>query len=669
MDKPDIIQDCSLKRSRTTSISRSANNTEDFSSDEEFEEVELFVVSKSSSLQKFQQEQHHQSQQQFTNSSPSPSPTPSAEENNLNNNNCNINNINNNPTTNNNINTNTNSLGQQCSGMSTPMKMDLRLINRSNHHHDNDSVVHEQESTSDYLSSNNNTPPSPTGSMIKSIVKQISDEKLVLVKSTLSKPSTTIVDEQQLTIHLNETPLSSPATSFIEYCDSSNIDSTSSPVSRAGSDYSQHHQQQIVNINNNNNNNITPKTELTQRQILIIFSGLMVSLSLSSLDLTIVATALPAIVNDLGGFDKLSWVVTIYLLTSTSSAPLFGKFSDIFGSLLCATSYTMTMLIAARAIQGLGGGGLMSAVMIVMAEIVPLRQRGKYQGLIGAVYAVSSVIGPLIGGSFTDNVTWRWAFWINLPLGAIALCVVFFALRLPQDVISVRQGFKCIDFVGTISLVVSVIGFLLALSWGGVNYSWQSPVILSLFFGICAALFLGSSCLASSTMYPSISKWSRYDPLYKEYLVDAYASALALVFLTATPFAILSFVLTIFIKATKLRNTLFRKDDENNLGQGGIKETAATTMPNTPASSSITPNEDDIITDLENLKDIECGGAGVGADTSHILKQFDEDELTTPRNQDHQDSTCYIDINTPLHHHPNFEDTNNNNCNDSCLEN
>ncbi|GAM19563.1 hypothetical protein SAMD00019534_027380 [Acytostelium subglobosum LB1] len=239
-------------------------------------------------------------------------------------------------------------------------------------------------------------------------------------------------------------------------------------------------------------------TALSQRQILIIFSGLVMSLFLSSLDMTIVATALPAISEDFGSLDQLSWVVTIYLLTSTSSSPLYGKFSDIFGkklmlmfslltflvgSLLCATATTMIMLIIARAIQGVGGGGLMSAVMIVMVEIVPLRERGKYQGLISGVYAISSVIGPLIGGTFTDHITWRWAFWINLPLGVLAMVVVFFALKIPQKVIPFRKGIKKIDFVGTFSLVVSVISFLLALSWGGQMYSWLSPIVLGLFGG------------------------------------------------------------------------------------------------------------------------------------------------------------------------------------------
>ncbi|KAM9976182.1 hypothetical protein ACTFIR_010023 [Dictyostelium discoideum] len=250
-----------------------------------------------------------------------------------------------------------------------------------------------------------------------------------------------------------------------------------------------------------------PPQPLTSKQILIIFSGLMVSLFLSSLDMTIVATALPAIVADLHGLEQLPWVVTIYLLTSTSVSPLFGKFSDIFGkkilllssliifligSLLCAVATTMNMLILARAIQGIGGGGLMSAVMIVMAEIVPLRDRGKYQGLLGAVYAVSSVVGPLMGGTFTDNITWRWAFWINLPLGAVAFVVVFFALKIPQKVIPWREGIKKVDVVGSLSLVAATISFLLALNWGGIDYPWTSPIIICLFIGtaLFVALFI-----------------------------------------------------------------------------------------------------------------------------------------------------------------------------------
>eukprot|EP01133_Synstelium_polycarpum_P001106 gene1106-1262_t len=261
----------------------------------------------------------------------------------------------------------------------------------------------------------------------------------------------------------------------------------------------------LASLTTDNSDTSSNSSELDQRSILIIFSGLMVSLFLSSLDLTIVATALPAIVADLGSLDQLSWVVTIYLLTSTASSPLYGKFSDIFGrkamllfslvtflvgSLICAVATSMTMLIGARAVQGIGGGGLMSAVMIVMAEIVPLRQRGKYQGLIGAVYAVSSVIGPLIGGTFTDNATWRWAFYINLPLGAVALAVVFFALHLPHERVGLREGMARIDVVGTVLLVSAIVAFLLALSWGGVSYGWSHPIILSLFAGAIVTLGL-----------------------------------------------------------------------------------------------------------------------------------------------------------------------------------
>ncbi|KAF2078531.1 hypothetical protein CYY_000156 [Polysphondylium violaceum] len=269
----------------------------------------------------------------------------------------------------------------------------------------------------------------------------------------------------------------------------SSVDSVSSPESSSA---------------NSSRTNTFVQEELSQKKILIIFSGLMMSLFLCSLDMTIVATALPAIVNDMGSLEQLSWIVTIYLLTSTSVSPLFGKFSDIFGrktmlltsliifcigSLLCAVSTTIDMLIVSRGVQGIGGGGLMSAVMIVMAEIVPLRQRGKYQGLLGAVYAVSSVVGPLMGGTFTDNVNWRWAFWINLPICAIAFAIVFFALKIPQEVIPFREGIKRIDIIGTTSLVSAVVSFLLALSWGGQDYQWSSPVIICLFVG--TAIFVG----------------------------------------------------------------------------------------------------------------------------------------------------------------------------------
>ena len=171
----------------------------------------------------------------------------------------------------------------------------------------------------------------------------------------------------------------------------------------------------------------------------LIFAALMLVLLLASLDQTIVSTALPTIVGDLGGLSHLSWVVTAYLLASTVSGPLYGKLGDLYGrkpllqaaivlflvgSVLCGLSQNMTELIAFRALQGLGGGGLIVLTLAVVGDIVSPRERGRYQGFFGAVFGVSTVIGPLLGGFFVDNLSWRWIFYVNLPVGAIALVVI-----------------------------------------------------------------------------------------------------------------------------------------------------------------------------------------------------------------------------------------------------
>src|SRR5918999_1381598 len=182
----------------------------------------------------------------------------------------------------------------------------------------------------------------------------------------------------------------------------------------------------------------TPPTALPHRQILTVFSGLMAGMLLAALDQTIVSTALPTIVGELGGLDHLSWVVTAYLLTTTAATPLYGKLSDIYGrralfqaaivifvvgSALCGLSQNMLQLIVFRGLQGIGGRGLMAMAFAIIGDVVSPRERGRYTGYLGAVFAVSSVAGPLLGGFFVDHLSWRWVFYVNLPVGIVALVV------------------------------------------------------------------------------------------------------------------------------------------------------------------------------------------------------------------------------------------------------
>ncbi|MHB1864541.1 MAG: MDR family MFS transporter [Candidatus Saccharimonadales bacterium] len=241
--------------------------------------------------------------------------------------------------------------------------------------------------------------------------------------------------------------------------------------------------------------------ERTHEEIMVVIVALGLAMLLAALDQTIVATALPRIATDLHGLNKLAWVATAYLMTSAISTPLYGKISDQFGrkkifmfsivlfligSALCGQSRNMDELVAFRALQGIGAGGLMSLSMTIVGDVVSPRQRGKYLGYFGAVFAISSVAGPLLGGFFTDSLSWRWVFYINVPIGVLALIVIATRLHLP-----VRKSDKKIDYIGGVLLAASVVPIILATVWGGVTYPWGSLTIISMFAGgiIAAAAF------------------------------------------------------------------------------------------------------------------------------------------------------------------------------------
>jgi EmrB/QacA subfamily drug resistance transporter len=227
----------------------------------------------------------------------------------------------------------------------------------------------------------------------------------------------------------------------------------------------------------------------TQR-IRVIFGALMLVMLLASLDQTIVSTALPTIVGDLGGLQHLSWVVTAYLLASTVTGPIYGKLGDLYGrkivlqaaivifligSALCGIAQGLTELIAFRALQGLGAGGLMVTTIAVVGDIVPPRDRGKYQGLFGAVFGVSTVVGPLLGGFFVDNLSWRWIFYVNLPLGALALFVIGVVFHSRAE--HVRHA---IDYLGAATLAGGLSGIVLFTSLGGTSEPWDSVQSIAL---------------------------------------------------------------------------------------------------------------------------------------------------------------------------------------------
>ncbi|OZJ02779.1 hypothetical protein BZG36_03484 [Bifiguratus adelaidae] len=276
---------------------------------------------------------------------------------------------------------------------------------------------------------------------------------------------------------------------------------------------------------------------LGKKEFAIVYVGLILGLFLAALDQTIVSATLPVIASQFNALNQISWIGTSYLLTNTAFQPLFGRFSDIFGrkptflaaitifligSVLCGASQNIIMLIVFRAVAGLGAGGIISGVMIIISGMVPLKDRGKYQGYLGAVWGVSAIVGPLLGGgkqlleqsyplrkwrlsvctpALADKASWRWIFYINLPIGAVTLVVVVLFLHFPPVSGNFKSKLSTVDYGGSLLVVAATICILLATSWGGTTYPWRSaPIIVCYLIGglliIALAVFEGKVAVA-----------------------------------------------------------------------------------------------------------------------------------------------------------------------------
>jgi EmrB/QacA subfamily drug resistance transporter len=257
-----------------------------------------------------------------------------------------------------------------------------------------------------------------------------------------------------------------------------------------------------------------PAEPLVGRQRNFVFLAVVLGMLMAALDQTIVATALPTVVADLGGAGHQAWVVTSYLLASTIVTAVVGKLGDIFGrkrvfqaaillfltgSVLCGLAQSMGMLVASRALQGLGGGAITVTAVAVIGEVIPLRERGRYQGALGAVFGVTTVIGPLLGGLFTDHLTWRWAFWINVPIAVVVIGIA--AVAIPD---LARAARPVLDYAGIVFIGLGAAGLTLATSWGGTTYPWASPTIIGLFVASVAALaaFVAAERRAAEPILP-----------------------------------------------------------------------------------------------------------------------------------------------------------------------
>ncbi|KAJ2477392.1 hypothetical protein IWW56_004361 [Coemansia sp. RSA 2131] len=244
---------------------------------------------------------------------------------------------------------------------------------------------------------------------------------------------------------------------------------------------------------------------LTGKRLYFALAGLDALLFIAALDLTIIATVYVEIANSFNALPRAEWTVTSYMLASTAIQPLYGKFSDILGraeaivvavllfvlgSVLCAVSHSMNALIASRAVQGLGGGGIMSLIFVVIADVLSERERGKYIGVFTCTWGLASAVAPILGGVIVQRADWRLIFWINLPFCAVALLLVLFAMRLPRPAGSVKEKLQKIDVLGTLVLLAGTVPLLLGLSWGGREYSWTSPLVLGCVISGVLALVL-----------------------------------------------------------------------------------------------------------------------------------------------------------------------------------
>ncbi len=256
-------------------------------------------------------------------------------------------------------------------------------------------------------------------------------------------------------------------------------------------------------------------SELSKKRKMTVLAGILTGMLLSTLTSTIVSTAMPKILSDLGGMEYLSWALTAYMLTSTISIPIFGKLADMYGrkpfylggvvvflagSILCGTSTTMTQFIIYRAVAGLGGGIMQSNSLAIVADIFPPAERGKYQGLMGGVFGLSSVIGPTLGGYITDNLNWSWVFWVNIPIGLLAIIILGAGLPYAKQ----TDVKKDIDYLGTAFIIAAFTPLLIAFSWAGTKYAWNSKEILGLlvFSFISLVIFIFVESKAKEPIVP-----------------------------------------------------------------------------------------------------------------------------------------------------------------------